>query len=420
MSNALNVSECSLSYEKDSISSKSVENYFPLRKIVAVGMAMFSMFFGSGNIIFPVLIGRDSGDYVGYALAGLLLSSIALPFVGLIAISLFQGKCHNYFLRLGKVPAWLIVLAMMALVGPFGVLPRCIIISYNAAVNVLPGLSLEIFCGLSCLFVFACSYRKTKIVQILGVFLTPILLLSLCIIIGYGFLLQPASTQSLSHSLDKLTGSALNAFILGLNEGYNMMDLFAALLFSDIILSGLKSIDPSIESKPKEMIFVYAKASIVGMGLLSLIYVGMAYVASIHRGVIFQVSPENMLTTLSLGLLGKWGGPIVCVAISLACLTTAITLAIVFSEFIGESVARNKFPYSYILGGTVICSFFMCLRDFGGIQAVIVPILKVILPPLTVFTIISVIDSFHRIKYIASITYLVFAANIFSILYRMS
>src|SRR5690554_6254558 len=98
--------------------------------IFAIGMAMFSMFFGSGNTVFPVFIGQMAQEQAGAAIGGLLITAVLVPFFGLVCISLFDGKYLDFFKRLGVVPGWGIAILIMSLIGPFAAIPRCIVIAY--------------------------------------------------------------------------------------------------------------------------------------------------------------------------------------------------------------------------------------------------------------------------------------------------
>ncbi|MFK7822535.1 MAG: branched-chain amino acid transport system II carrier protein [Oligoflexales bacterium] len=364
--------------------------------IASIGMAMFSMFFGSGNIVFPVLIGQYAQSMSLFAIFGLLITAVLVPFCGLFALSLYDGDYIKFFSRLGVIPGWVVVSMIMALIGPFAVIPRCIVISYGAVDSLVPGLDLVTFSGLSVIIVFLCTINRSKILDILGLVLTPILLLSLVTIIIKG-LFFPGGIPDQS----SLSGS--EAFFHGLIEGYNTMDLFAAFMFSSVVLSGIKKIRPNIEKQPKELLGVYLKASSIGMGLLAAIYIGMCFVAAIHGSGLKLSSPDKALGELVLQILGSYAGLVVCAAVSLACLTTAISLTVVFSEFMAKHVSRDRISYRWMLVGTLIISFVVSTLRFEGIQGIVVPILKLSLPSLMVFTGLNLANRFYGFKPVKSI-----------------
>ena len=372
--------------------------------IVAIGMAMFSMFFGSGNIIFPVLIGQATLSQATPAIVGLILTAVVVPFLGLLALSLFDGDYIKFFTRLGKIPGWGIVIMIMGLIGPFAVIPRCIVLSHGTLSALVPDVSLTIFSLISCGVIFLCTFRQQKILNILGLVLTPVLLVSLFAIIWQGFSLAAPTPAS------PFTGS--QAFLKGLIEGYNTMDLFASFMFSSVVLSGIKKSNPDIIKKPRELSGVYLKSSLIGMGLLGLIYTGMCYVAAMHSQDLQGARADQLLSLLTMKLLGPYAGIVVCLAVSLACLTTAISLSLVFTEFICKEVSKGKVHYIPALVGTLLISFVVSTLKFSGIQGILVPFLEISLPSLMVFTGINLLNKFAGFKPARSIIAVTFLLTI--------
>ncbi|MCB1149273.1 MAG: branched-chain amino acid transport system II carrier protein, partial [Chlamydiia bacterium] len=179
----------------------------------ATGFAMFSMFFGAGNVVFPLVIGKTAGDMTPWALMGLMISAIGVPFLGLISMTLFNGNYKLFFERVGKVPGFLIALVIMMLIGPFGAMPRLITLSYETFVMGAGELiTLPVFAALSCVTIFLCTFRKNRILDVLGYYLTPFLLLSLLAILVIGLM-----NSGSAHEVDL---TRWDAFFEGLNTGY--------------------------------------------------------------------------------------------------------------------------------------------------------------------------------------------------------
>src|SRR5262245_25771526 len=106
--------------------------------VLATGLAMFSMFFGAGNIVFPLALGQFTKDQTLYAVLGLTLSAVLVPFTGLISMILFNGDYRAFFQRMGKWPGFLVSVVIMGLIGPFGAIPRCVTLSYSTVAMFLP------------------------------------------------------------------------------------------------------------------------------------------------------------------------------------------------------------------------------------------------------------------------------------------
>ena len=131
-------------------------------KVLSTGLAMFSMFFGAGNVVFPLVVGQAAGDQTVFAMLGLLITAVGVPFLGLLAILLFQGNYQKFFARAGKVPGFVLAAAIMLLIGPFGGLPRCIALSYSTINVSWPVISFGAFSFLSCAVIFLCTCRKNR------------------------------------------------------------------------------------------------------------------------------------------------------------------------------------------------------------------------------------------------------------------
>src|ERR1700730_16150882 len=88
------------------------------KTVIATGMALFAMFFGAGNIVFPLHLGANSGQNITHTMLGFLLAGVGVPFLGLLATSLFNGDYQAFFGRLGKYPSFLIITFLMVIIGP--------------------------------------------------------------------------------------------------------------------------------------------------------------------------------------------------------------------------------------------------------------------------------------------------------------
>jgi LIVCS family branched-chain amino acid:cation transporter len=193
---------------------------------------MFSMFFGAGNVVFPLALGQHAQDHNIYAIMGLIITAVGVPFLGLIAMTLFDGNYRSFFNRLGHAPGFLIALIIMGLIGPFGALPRCIALSYSTINLYTPQMSLIPFSLISCLVIYLFTFRKNNIIDVLGYVLTPFLLCSLLFIILKGFWE--------ANELPVSSHQPYETFLVGLQEGYQTMDLLGAFFFCSVVLTCLK------------------------------------------------------------------------------------------------------------------------------------------------------------------------------------
>lgn len=350
--------------------------------IVAAGLAMFSMFFGAGNVVFPLALGQIAQDKNLFAILGMLITAVCVPFAGLIAMTLFNADHKSFFGRIGKVPGFLVATAIMGLIGPFGAMPRCIALSYSTAKSFLPDVSLELFSFIACLIVFLFTFKRNNIIEILGYFLTPILLGSLAIIVIMG--LWNRSEQPISDH------THFSAFLKGLLDGYKTMDLLGAFFFSSVVILGLKNSLPENETSQKSLIKTTLKASIIGAILLGATYVGFSYVASFHSLALTSVPSDELISMIAAHVLGPYASIVACLAVAFACLTTTIALAAVFAEFINEDIFFDKLGYIPALIITLVITYFVSTLNFKGIAAFLEPILVVCYPALIVLTLLNI------------------------------
>lgn len=347
----------------------------------AIGLAMFSMFFGAGNVIFPLAVGQYAGDKNLFAMFGLILTAAVMPIAGVIAMILFDGNYRQFFGRLGRIPGFLVALTIISLLGPLGSTPRCIALSYTTLKSAFLDMSPILFSGISCAIILGFTIKKNHMLTLLGWVLTPLLLASLITIIVIGLF-----TAGEPQVIDQ---SNMSMFLHGLKEGYNTMDLLAAFFFSSTILNILR-IRCKEHGTSRDYLKIAYQASIVGAILLSAIYVGFSYLASYHGHHLPINGKDELLAAITMKIAGPFGGLLVCVTIALACLTTAIALISAFTDFIQKEVFLDKVSYEITLIGSLLLTFFVSTFEFTGISAFLGPILQICYPGLIVLTFLNI------------------------------
>lgn len=379
-----------------------MKNFFN-KESISIGLAMFAMFFGAGNIIYPLAVGQYAGDKNLFAMMGLILTAAVMPIAGVIAMILFDGNYRKFFGRLGHIPGFLIALTIISLLGPLGSTPRCIALSYTTLKSSFLVMSPTLFSAIACGIIFIFTVRKNQILNLLGWVLTPFLLASLIIIIIIGLLTMP-EVQPVAHS-------NLTMFLHGLKEGYNTMDLLAAFFFSSTILNILRLRLQENTLDNQNYLKVAYQASIVGAFLLAAIYVGFSYLASYHGNGLGINSSDELLAAITLKIAGDHAGLLVCVTIALACLTTAIALISAFTDFIQKEVFNEKISYEITLVGALLITFFVSTFEFTGISAFLGPILQILYPGLIVLTFLNIANRLTNFKPIKVPVFLAFAIS---------
>lgn len=377
--------------------------------IFILGFSIFAMFFGSGNLVFPIQIGTICLDQWAIGFVGLLISGVLIPFAGVFVIKRYHGSYDTFFKELGIGAHIIIPLILLSLLGSFGVVPRCITVAFGGFHVLNQNIPLWAF-GLGfCIICFLVGQKDTRMLSIIGKFMTPIKLLTLALIIWVGIF--SASQITSSHY------SFNSSLELGLVQGYQTMDLIAGFFFSSLIFRHIEKQCPL--STPKKTIFwISAKASFIGASVIALAYAGLVYLGATYQNVLIGIQPTEMLPTLSLFFLGEYSTIIIALAMGFSCLTTATALNNLYADFLHKILKLKQEDFLYVLATTTIISFLLSLLNFQGITAFLIPILKIIYPGLIIFTLISLMyPNPHIIKKISfyGVTLLMFAWKLFYI-----
>lgn len=373
---------------------------------IGTGLALFCMFFGAGNLVFPLALGQYAQLSNFWAILGMFITAVCVPFLGVIAITFYDGDYRQFFGRLGKLPGFLVALFIMTLIGPFGAIPRCLALSYGTTKISFPNLAIEWYMLVSVIVVFLVAYRKGSLLELIGYYLTPILLFLLGLIIVMGFF-TGSELPTQSHN-------SLDIFLHGFKEGYQTMDLLGAFFFSGVVMACLhQDVDTSNPQNYKVLFRIMLKASAIGAILLSAIYVGFSYVAAFNSAPLEGLQAQQMIGAIAFHVLGPYAGVVICLAVALTCFTTAIPLASVFAEFMQKNVLNDKLGYGPCLAITCVLAYFFSIQDFSWIVKFLFPILEVIYPGLIVLSIANLsykLYNFKPVKVPVAITFALTAA----------
>ena len=163
------------------------------------------------------------------------------------------------------------------------------------------------------------------------------------------------------------------------------MDLLAAFFFSTFVIKHLNR-------EKQNPLPIFLKSSLLGASLLSATYFILVLLGSFYSHILAGTPPQEMLGKIAENALGVFAAPVICVAVVLACLTTAIVLTSLFSEFLKKEISRDKLPMSASLAITLIIAFFVSTLEFAGIMKIIGPILEYTYPGLIIFTIFNIVQ----------------------------
>lgn len=360
-------------------------------EILPIGLMLFASFFGAGNLIFPPALGQSAGVNFLPAAAGFCTTGVGIPLLGIIAIGLLRAS-NPEALALPVHPKFakaLIVVTVLT-IGPFFAIPRTGAVSFD--VGILPFISAENYdlgLALYSLFFFVVTYflsvNPSKIVDWVGKILTPLLLISIAILVVQVFMHPMGEPQQAGGYYASMP------YLKGFQEGYYTMDLLATMLFGTVVIDSIKVRGISEGSVLTRTCII---AGIIAAVLLAAIYFSLTYTGATSVAV-FGVSDNGAIALSSIAnyYMGTAGNVVLCLMIFFACLTTSIGLTVSAGSYL-EQVLKYKMQYQRI--AAIICIFSFAVSNVGltKIISLSVPVLCLLYP----IVIVLVMMAFMPVK----------------------
>jgi len=340
------------------------------KDILTIGFALFAMFFGAGNLLLPPYIGLQIGNQVWITIFAFGLTGILLPFLGILSVINAGETFKDLGDRINQYISPILGTAIMLCIGPLIAIPRTAATTFE--VGILP-----IFDGArpfwTSIIFFAITWILTispsKVVDIIGNFLTPVLLVLLLTLIGVGIFAPTADYKETSLGVSE-------SFSLGFIEGYQTLDVLASVIFAGIIITAAK-VKGYRELKSKNQVVI--AAGVLSACCLFMIYGGLIYLGATSSITDLGVKRSELLIHISQAILGPYGMIAIALSIALACLTTAIALVSAVGAFFMQ-LTNGKLGYKTLV---TICCIFSCILSITGVDNIITfayPILIFVYP----------------------------------------
>lgn len=347
---------------------------------IVVGFALFSMFFGAGNVVFPPYLGMQSGTQWLSGFLFYFIADIGLAMMALFAILRNDGP-EQITGHIGRIPSAVLMSAIILCIGPMLAIPRTAATTYEMSIAPLTSaVSPVLFSVLFFVVILLLSVKESAVVDIVGKVLTPLLLIGLMILIVKG-IVTPLGEITAAPIVSGVAGT-------GIRAGYQTMDVLAAMAFGIIIL---KSAQDKGYTDGKSKTKMISGAALLAGGLLLLVYLGLTYLGATVSGRFnIHITRAELVIHIVNMLLGRAGTVIFGVVVALACMTTAVALVSSSASFF-EKLCRGKVKYSVFV--IAICVFSAVVSNLGldRIVAVAAPVLDVIYPPTLVLIFISLL-----------------------------
>lgn len=358
---------------------KKIKSKNHLKDCVVIGFALFSMFFGAGNVIFPPYLGLQSGSEWLLGFVAYYISDIGLAMLTIFVLLRTDGP-DGITGHLGKVPAALLMSVVVLCIGPLVAIPRTAATTFEMSVlPLLPSASSLVVSVIFFALILLLCIKESAVVDIVGKVLTPLLLLGLLVLIIKG-IVSPLGKPANITWVDSVVST-------GLKAGYQTMDVLAAMVFGIIILKS--AADKGYKDSAERNGIVQGAAILSGV-LLLVVYLGLAYLgASVSRIYKTPLTRAELIINIVTLLLGKVGVAVFGIVVALACVTTAVALVSSAASFFCN-LSGGKIKYSLLV--TIICVFSAAAANLGldRIVAFASPILNVVYPPMLVIILLSI------------------------------
>lgn len=363
------------------------------KNALVIGFALFAMFFGAGNLIFPPYLGKAVGASYGTAIIGFLITGVGLPLSGVIACALINGSFEDMANRVGKTFSVIATIGLILAIGPMLAIPRTAATTFELGVHpifpsVSPIISVIVYFGITLFFVL----RPSSLIDDIGKILTPALLVMLAIIIVKGIIDPIGPVVATDYK---------NVFSSSLLEGYQTMDAMASVIFASMILTSVRS---KGYSTPKDVMMMTIKSAGVAVAGLAFVYGGLTYLGS-QTTTLFpaDIARTTLVTEIVRLDLGSIGSVILGLAVGLACLTTAIGLVSTGAEFFSK-LTKGKVSYNVFAIVIALVSGVIATQNVDKIVALAVPVLQILYPIVIVLIIMTLLGKKVKSDKVVAIT----------------
>lgn len=362
-----------------------------IQQNLLIGSLLFGLFFGAGNLIFPVQMGQAAGSNILLATIGFLITGVGLPMLGIVASALSESESLYHMAKpVSSRYSVLFTCLLYLTIGPLFAIPRTATVAFEVGIHPFISeehlkLGLFIFSLLFFTLTLYFSHRPGRILDWVGKYLTPVFLFLLSILLIATFI----KPMGIVNQYPPLENYITTPLFTGLLDGYNTMDALASLAFAIIIISNVKKLGiinsrlVAIETC-KSGFF-----SIVGM---TVIYASLAYMGATSLGSISSADNGGIiLSMVSNHYFGYLGKVLLAGIVGVACLKTAIGLITacseMFSEMFPKSISYKKYALIFTLFSFIIANF-----GLKNIIQLSIPVLMFLYPLAITLIILSLLS----------------------------
>lgn len=357
------------------------------KDLLFIGLMLFSLFFGAGNLIFPPFVGQLAGEKTWIVMSSFFITAVGFPVLGVVAVAK-SGGLTSLAKRVNPVFATIFTILIYLSIGPCLGIPRAGSLPFEMAVapylpdSISNALALLLYTLVFFIVAYWLSLSPNKLVDRMGKVLTPALLL-LILVMVVGSFFKPLGGYGAA------TGEyATSSFIKGFLDGYLTMDTIAALNFGIVIALAIKSKGVTDE---KLVVSSSIKAGIIAGVLLAVIYALLAHLGAASGGKFGMTeNGAQTLKNVTTYIFGKPGALLLALIFTLACLTTCVGLITSCSQYF--ATLSNKISYKNWVRILTLSSMLLANMGLTKILIVSVPVLNAIYPIAIMLIVLSMLD----------------------------
>lgn len=364
-----------------------------LQQNLLIGSLLFGLFFGAGNLIFPVQMGQQAGSNTLAATIGFLITGVGLPIVGIIASALSKSESLFDMARpVSSRYASIFTCLLYLTIGPLFAIPRTATVAFEVGIRPFIGddylkVGLIIFSFIFFAITIYFSLKPGQILDWVGKYLTPIFLALLSILLIATFV-NPMGQAS---EFAAQGNYATQPLITGLLDGYNTMDALASVAFAIIIVSTIQKLGV----KDSNLIAIEtAKSGLVSVVGMTVIYGSLAYMGATSLGSVSRAdNGGSILSMVSNHYFGVTGKLLLAAIVGVACVKTAIGLITacseMFSEMFSKSISYKKYAIIFTVFSFIIANF-----GLSNIIQLSIPVLMFLYPLVITLILLSLLAPF--------------------------
>ena len=356
------------------------------KEIWIAGFALFSLFFGAGNLILPPTLGVKSGLDWWIVVIGFVLTAVTIPILAIFAHAKLQGTLYDFGKKVSPFfsTVYCLLIYTIAIAIPS---PRTASVTHEMAIHPFFGTSSLLTSSIYFLLVFIFAVNRSKIISLIGKFLTPIIVLILLVIIVIAIFTSSGIVNPSTFT---------TPFVDGILEGYQTFDAIGGVVVGAVIIISLNLRGHTSFEAKKELI---TKAGFIAGTGLFLVYGGLILSGSLFSATFAENATRiEVLSGLGTKTLGNFGAAFLSISVALACFTTAVGIVTGTADYIKGIFKGSKTAYIATAAIASVIGIIVGSYQVDFIITLAVPALMFLYPITIVLILLNIVPNKYGTK----------------------